>query len=60
MRLVSRRTTRGVWGLLVVAALATSIDGALWLRDQRRNAQQYQGESAKPEPEYPDHEQCRE
>lgn len=39
MRLVSRRTTRGVWGLLVVAALATSIDGALWLRDQRRNAQ---------------------
>jgi mxaK protein len=39
MRLLSRRTTRGVWGLLVGAALAAGIDGALWLRDQRRNAQ---------------------
>ena len=39
MGLISRRTTRWVWLLLAAAAVAAAADGALWLRDQRRNAQ---------------------
>jgi mxaK protein len=39
MSFVSRRTTRGVWLLLAVAVLAAAADAALWLRDERRNAQ---------------------
>ena len=39
MSLIARRTTRGVWLLLALAALAAAADGALWLRDRRRNAQ---------------------
>ncbi len=39
MGLISRRTTRWVWLLLATAAVAATADGALWLRDQRRNAQ---------------------
>jgi mxaK protein len=39
MRLISRRTTRWVWVLLAMAALTAAVDGALWQRDQRRNAQ---------------------
>jgi mxaK protein len=34
----SRRLTRLVWLLLAAAAAAATVDGALWLRDQRRNA----------------------
>jgi mxaK protein len=36
--LISRRTTRWVWLLLAVACVAAAADGALWLRDSRRNA----------------------
>jgi mxaK protein len=39
MRWLSRRTTRIVWLLLAAAALAVAVDGALWWRDQQRNAQ---------------------
>jgi mxaK protein len=39
MTLVSRRTTRMVWLLLAVALVVAAADGALWWRDQRRNAQ---------------------
>ena len=35
----SRRTTRVVWLLLAIAIVAAAADGALWSRDQRRNAQ---------------------
>jgi mxaK protein len=38
MRLTSRRITRAVWCLLVASAAAAVIDGALWWRDQQRNA----------------------
>jgi mxaK protein len=39
MGLISRRTTRAAWWLLAVVAIAAAADGALWQRDQRRNAQ---------------------
>jgi mxaK protein len=39
MGLISRRTTRWVWLVLAATTVAAAIDGALWLRDQRRNAQ---------------------
>ena len=38
MRFASRRITRAVWCLLVAGAAAAAIDGALWWRDQQRNA----------------------
>jgi mxaK protein len=37
--LISRRTTRLARLLLAVTAVLVAADGALWLRDQRRNAQ---------------------
>jgi mxaK protein len=39
MTVISRRTTRGVWLLLMAATLFAASDAALWLRDERRNAQ---------------------
>jgi len=39
MGLISRRLTRGVWLLLALTVVLTVVDGALWLRDQQRNAQ---------------------
>ncbi len=38
MTLISPRTTRVVWWLLAAAFVAVAADGALWWRDQRRNA----------------------
>jgi mxaK protein len=39
MRWPSRGITRAVWCLLVASAVAAAIDGALWWRNQQRNAQ---------------------
>jgi mxaK protein len=39
MRFASRGLTRAAWGLLVASVAAAAIDGALWWRDQQRNAQ---------------------
>jgi mxaK protein len=38
MRLLSRSTTRVVWLLLAVTALAAAVEGALWMRDRQSNA----------------------
>jgi mxaK protein len=38
MRLISRRATRVVWGLLVVTVFVAAIESALWMRDRQRNA----------------------
>jgi mxaK protein len=38
MRLISRSTTRVVWLLLAVTALAAAVEGALWMRNRQSNA----------------------